>query len=430
MVTWVFYTVGGVILLILLVLSALISGAEVAFFSLPTEEVVRLQTGTPREQRIAELLHHPKRLLATILIFNNFINIGFVTLSTYMMLAYFGDDQPETALFVLSLIITFLIVFFGEVTPKVMAVQNNLTFARQVVGFISAADTFFYPLSYVLIHMGNFIERNIERKGYTLSVDELNHALDIASDEDTTSEERDILKGIVNFGTISVRQIMRSRMDITAFDIEFDYHQLLDKVNKSGYSRIPIYRETIDRIEGVLYTKDMLAYIEEDEHFEWQKLLRTCYFVPENKKIDDLLRDFQERRVHMAIVVDEYGGTSGLVTLEDIIEEIVGEINDEFDDDEDVIFTRLDNQTYVFEGKTSLNDFCKVVDVDPLLFEEVKGESESLGGLLLELSAKLPRAGETIKYENFVFQIVSVNAKRIKRVKVHITESDVSKKIV
>ena len=434
LVTWAFMTTGGLVLLVLLLLSALISGSEVAFFSIAPAEIINLKASSePAEKRIVRLLRHPNRLLATILIFNNFVNIAFVTLATSMALAYFSADgttdaHTATIITYLTGVVTFLLVFFGEVTPKVYAAQNNLAFARATSGVIRAADVLFYPIALVLMQMGSFLDQRMARKGYSLSVDELNHALDITSNEDTTAEERDILKGIVNFGTISVRQIMRTRMDITALDIEIDFHQLLDKINKSGYSRIPVYKETIDHIVGVLYVKDLLAYIDESEHFAWQKLLRSCYFVPENKKIDDLMRSFQEMRVHVAVVVDEYGGTSGLVTLEDIIEEIVGDINDEFDDDEDVIYTRIDDRTYVFEGKTSLMDFCKVVNVDPALFEKARGESESLGGLLLELTAKMPRAGEVIRYNDFAFQIVSVNARRIKRVKVQILQQDVPQK--
>jgi gliding motility-associated protein GldE len=271
------------------------------------------------------------------------------------------------------------------------------------------------------MNLSGIIERRFEKKGYSISVDELHQALEIATDENTSEEEKEILKGIVNFGTLTVKQIMRSRLDITAIDEECNFHELLDKINKSGYSRIPVFNETIDSISGVLYIKDLLPYIEEDEQFEWRKLLRPGIFVPETKKIDSLLKDFQEKRVHMAIVVDEYGGTSGLVTLEDIIEEIIGEINDEFDED-DFIYHKLDQQTFVFEGKTSLNDFCKAIDTDVSVFDNIKGESESLGGLILEINSTLPQAGEKIYFDNFVFTIVAVDQKRIKRVRVYIKE--------
>lgn len=271
--------------------------------------------------------------------------------------------------------------------------------------------------------LSGVIEKRIERKGYSLSVDELNQALEITT-EDTTDEEKDILKGIVNFGTLSVKQVMRSRMDITAIDMDMDFHELMDKINKSGYSRIPVYSETIDHIEGILYIKDLLPHIDHDEDFQWQSLVRKGFFIPENKKIDSLLKDFQQRRVHMAIVVDEYGGTSGLVTLEDLIEEIIGEINDEFDDAEDFYFKELDPNTFVFEGKVSLNDFCKKLEIDPQEFDEVKGESESLGGLLLELNSSFPKNGSKIKFDKYEFTVLAVDARRIKKVKVHIWQGE------
>lgn len=414
----VFYVVTGLVLLVLLVMSALVSGSEVAFFSFSTTDIAECRkSNLPADTRILSLLEKPKRLLATILILNNFINIAFVTLSTFVTWRAVGSRTTEgLVVSILTFVVTFAIVFFGEVVPKVYASQNNLTFARYTSGILSFSGRFFSPLSYMLMSISNIIEKRVERKGYLITMDHLHHALDITTTE-TTEEEKGILKGIVNFGQLTVRQVMRSRMDITAFDIEYDFHELMDRVNKSGYSRVPVYHETIDNLEGVLYVKDLLPYLNEDEKFHWQGLLRPAFFVPENKKIDSLLKDFQQKRIHMAIVVDEYGGTSGLITLEDIIEEIVGEINDEFDDD-DVAFNKLDDSTYIFEGKTSLNDFCKIINEDPVMFEEIKGESESLGGLLLELNTKLPRAGERIYYDKFVFTVVSADMKRIKRVRV------------
>ncbi len=320
----------------------------------------------------------------------------------------------------LTVVITFAIVFFGEIVPKVYAARNGYAFAAVTAGMLKVADKMVYPLAWVLMNISNVIEKRIDRKGYTISVNELHHALEMTSDEDTTEEEKDILKGIVNFSTLNVRQVMRSRVDIMAVDFETDFHELMDKVNKSGYSRIPVYRETIDKIEGILYIKDLLPFIEENEGFVWQDLIRPGFFVPENKKVDGLLKDFQEKRVHMAIVVDEYGGTSGLITLEDLIEEIIGEINDEFDDEDDVNYTKLDESTFIFEGKVSLNDFCRKIDVSSNIFDEVKGESESLGGLLLELNTKLPKSGTKIKYEEFEFTILAVDTRKIKKVKVTI----------
>lgn len=319
--------------------------------------------------------------------------------------------------------VTFAIVFFGEIVPKVYANQARTTFALSLAPVLSFFNSILKPISWFLMAFSNLVEKRVEQKGYSLSVDELNQALELTT-EDTPEDEKEILRGIVNFGTLSVKQVMRSRLDITAIDVEMDFHELMDKINKSGYSRIPVFEETIDNILGVLYIKDLLPFIERDENFAWKELIRKSFFIPETKKVDALLKDFQKMRVHMAIVVDEYGGTSGLVTLEDLIEEIIGEINDEFDDTDDIFFQELDNDTFIFEGKVSLNDFCKKLDLDPQLFEEVKGESESLGGLLLELNSKLPKNGTKIKFEDFEFTVLSVDARKIKKVKVHQNRGD------
>ncbi len=414
----------GMIFLFLMISSAIVSGSEVAYFSLSSSDIdLCKESDNTREQNVAKLLEKPKRLLATILILNNLVNISMVTLSTFMMWKMIGSTSSDgVAAFVLAIIVTLLIVFFGEVIPKVYATQNNVKMARFASPGLSFFEKVFKPLAYLLLSMSYVIEKRVVKKGYELSVDELNHAVELTtSNKETTTEERDILKGIVNFGTYTVKQVMRSRVDVTAFESILHFHELMDKINKTGFSRIPIFTETIDNIDGVLYVKDVLPYIEEEEKFDWKELLRPAYFVPETKKIDGLLKDFQEKRVHIAIVVDEYGGTSGLITLEDIIEEIVGEINDEFDDD-DKSFTKLDHNTYVFEGKTSLNDFCKVVEADPSVFEEVKGESESLGGLLLEINAVIPNTGEKIDYDKYSFTVVAVDNKRIKKIKVHFNE--------
>lgn len=414
-----FYSTVGAILVLLLFCSAMISGSEVAFFSLTPEEIGECRdSNKAAEINIVRLLDKPKILLATILILNNLVNVGIVTLSTYATWQYFGKSTEGALVATLTAIITIMILFFGEILPKQYAIQYSLVFAKRTSGVLNAASTVLKPLAVLLMSLSSVVEKRLEKKGYNVSVDELNQALEITtSNEATTAEEKGILKGIVNFGTLSVKQVMRSRLDITAIEIETDFHELMDRINKCGYSRIPIYRETIDNIEGVLYVKDLLPYLDQDEAFEWQKLLHKGFFVPESKKIDMLLKEFQEKRVHMAIVVDEYGGTSGLITLEDIIEEIVGEINDEFDDN-DVHYNKLDDSTYIFEGRTSLNDFCKIIDEDSALFESVKGESESLGGLILEIHSKLPRAGEKIYFDNYVFTVVAVDHKRIKRIRV------------
>lgn len=418
-----FFVPVGLIVLALLVLSGLISGSEVAFFSFSHNQIRDFTTSDDlREKRISMLLHHPKRLLATILILNNLVNIFIVTISTYATWQVVGSTKEDGVIIVtLTTVITILIIFFGEIIPKVYANHNGVSFAKRTSGLLVFSYRLFRPISWFLMSATDLIERRVTKKGYNLSVEEINQALEISVEkEEVSEEEKGILKGIVNFGTLSVKQVMKSRMDISAFDKETDFHELMNQINKNGYSRIPIYSETVDKIEGILYIKDLLPHIDKDEDFQWQELLRPAFFVPESKKIDDLFKDFQEKQVHMAIVIDEYGGTAGLITMEDVIEEIVGEINDEFDDEREVAYNKLDNSTYIFEGKTSINDFCKITSSDINVFDSVKGESESLGGLVLELSTKLPSAGEKITFQNFVFTVVAVDLRRIKRLRVHI----------
>ena len=338
------------------------------------------------------------------------------------MWSAFGKTPDQVIFIAYTAVVTLSLMFFGEVIPKLFANQKNLKLATIMASTLLFFDKVLKPLSWVLLTYGNFIDKRFQRKGYDASVDDLNKALEITTEhEQTTEEEKEILKGIVNFGTLTVKQVMISRTDVTAFDIEMGFHELMDKINKSGYSRIPVFVETIDKIEGIIYIKDLLPFIDEEENFNWRELIRPVFFVPETKKIDSLLRDFQEKRVHMALVVDEYGGTSGLITLEDIIEEIVGEINDEFDDD-DESYRKMDKDTFVFEGKTSLNDFCKVVGADPSSFDPVKGESESLGGLILEINSVLPSTDEKIHFDKFTFTVMAVDNRRIKKIKVKINE--------
>lgn len=405
-------------MLLLLLASALVSGSEIAFFSLKPTQVERCKRKPGVAYRaILKLLEKPKVLLATILILNNLINVAIVTISTYITWELAGKEN-RLALAILTAVVTIAIVFFGEIVPKVFATQKNLRFATFTARPLYYASLLLKPFSWLLLHIGNFVEKKFKSGGYEVSASELHEALEITTRNESTDEEKEILRGIVSFGTKHVKQIMRSRIDITAFESEINFHDLLKKVNNSAYSRIPIYKETIDQLEGILYAKDLLPYLEETKDFKWQKLLhRNIFFVPEGKKIDQLLKNFQEKRIHIAIVVDEYGGTSGLITLEDIIEEIVGEIKDEFDTDE-IIYKKPSENTFIFEGKTSLNDFCKIVGVNPTLLNEAKGESESLGGLLLEIAAKMPRPGEKIVFQNFVFTAVSVTKKRIKTVRV------------
>lgn len=425
-----FYAVSFAAIAVLLFMSAMISASEVAFFSLKADDLDRCrESEDSSEKNIVQLLKKPRLLLATILIMNNFVNVGVVTISTFLMWAMAGTRKPEEA--VVGLVTfgaTFAITFFGEIVPKVYATRHNWTFAKRMGGLWLILEKVWMPISWLLLNMSQIIERRIEKKGYSTTVEELNQALDLTTDNsDTTAEEKGILKGIVNFGTLTVKRVMKSRLDISCVDGELDFKELMDQVNKSGFSRIPVYKESIDRIEGILYTKDLLPYLDETKEFKWQKLLRPGFFVPETKKLDSLLKDFQSKRVHMAIVVDEYGGTSGLVTLEDLIEEIIGEINDEFDE-VNLGFQKVDDHNFIFEGKTSIHDVCKALDVDVTSFDEVKGESESLAGLILELHGSMPAQGEQIVFECFVFTIVIADLKRINKVKVTLQKEVMEKK--
>ena len=408
------------VLVALLFLSAVLAGSEVAFFSLNADQRISLrESEVNSEKKVSQLLDKPQQLLATLLISINFVNIIFITLANYLTSMVMGQQSMETLLVTLFLLfgVTFIITFFGELIPKVWAQQNNLNFARYSAPLIGFLSFVFSPLSKALLGISGLIEKRVKKKSYTLTSQELNQALEITTDENTSDREKDILRGILNFGNISVKSVMQARRDIVAFDTSMNFHELMDLINKNGYSRVPVYNETIDKIEGILYIKDLLKHIDQDEKFDWLPLLHTPFFVPENKKIDDLLYDFQEKRVHMAIIVNEYGETEGLVTMEDIIEEIVGEINDEFDEVE-ADYKKIGDNIYVFEAKTSLNDFCRVFEIEAAYFEKAKGESETLAGLIIELFGRIPSAGEEIEFEDFTFKVQSVDTRRIKKVRV------------
>ena len=409
---------------VLLFLSAMVSASEVAFFSLKADDLDRCrESEDQRDKNIVYLLKNPRLLLATILIMNNFVNVALVTLSTFLMWELAATRNPtEIIVGVVTFSVTFAITFFGEIIPKVYAAQRNLFYSRIMSPIWKVLERVCIPVSWLLLKMGNVVERRFEKKGYSTTVEELNQALEITTENDeTTAEEKDILKGIVNFGTLTVKQVMQSRVDVSAVEYELNFAELMELINSSGFSRVPVYKETIDKIEGVLYIKDLLPFLDEDEKFKWQKLIRPGLFVPETKKLDSLLKDFQNKRVHMAVVVDEYGGTSGVITLEDLIEEIIGDINDEFDE-EDASFVKIDENTFVFEGKTSLHDFCKTIEVESNIFDPLKGESESLGGLILEINSAMPKVADQITFDRFVFTIVSVDKRRIKRVRVLINQ--------
>ncbi len=412
-----------IVIIALLAISALVSGSEVAFFSLTHEQIEDCKANSSSaDKALIELATNPKLLLSTILILNNLVNVAIVTITTFMTWRIVGKEAGEKNGYVIAILtfsITTAIVFFGEVLPKVFATKNNVMIARLSSRFLNLSSTILYPLSWVLMSSGDLIEKKIKKKSYNVSVNDLNEALELTtSSSDTTSSEKDILKGIVNFGTYTAKQVMRSRLDIMALEINTPFDQVLEYIREFGYSRIPVYKENLDKIEGILYIKELLPYLNQNEDFNWQTLIRSNpFFIPENKKIDDLLKDFQQKRVHMAIVVDEYGGTQGLITMEDIIEEIVGEINDEFDTD-DIHYKSIDPKTFIFEGKTSINDFCKILEIDQQIFAEAKGENESLGGLLLELFSRMPKPGESVNFEQFIFTVVSVDKKRIKTIRV------------
>lgn len=411
------------ILLTLLIVSAMVSGSETAFFSLsPTELNTLKSQHTKSSKRILSLLSKPKHLIASILIANNFVNVAIVILSAYIMnnLIDFGNNH-FLEFFVQAVLITAMLLLVGEVMPKIYSSYKALKFAHFISGFIAVISSIFKPVGALLVMTTSIADRRLVHKGNNISIPELSKAVEITSPKGNTDKEHQILKGIANFGDIEVSEIMKSRMDIVAADAETTFHELLKLVLDAGYSRIPVYKDTLDNITGILYIKDLLPVIEQSPDFKWTNLQRQAFFVPENKKINDLLREFREKKIHIAVIVDEYGGTSGLITLEDILEEIVGEIMDESDElENELLFTRIDDNTFIFEGKTSLNDFCKIVDIQESIFDDVRGEADSLAGLILELEGEIPPKNKEIKYADFAFIIESVDKRRIKLVKVNI----------
>jgi putative hemolysin len=412
-------------MLLLLICAALVSAAESAFFSFTPSDMEELrESGTKPDNKILQLINTPKTLLATVLISINFVNIATVILSTFVMEELFDFTQNPLLGFIIQVVaVTFLILLIGEVIPKIYATQNPLKTSRTLLYFVLFLQRIFSPISWILVNSTSMIDKLVKPKTHNISVNELSHALELTSDEDIPEKDHQILKGIVKFGNTDVKQIMKSRMDVTGCEFNTGFHKLLEDITNYGFSRFPVYKETLDNIAGVLYTKDLLPFLNEADNFNWQSIIRPPFFVPENKKIDDLLREFQYKKIHLAVVVDEYGGTSGIVTLEDVIEEIVGEINDEFDDDE-LIYSKLDDYNYVFEGKAHLNDIYRILEIDGEVFEDAKGEADTLGGLLVELEARIPRKGETIKFQNLVFTIEAADNRKIKRVKITIERND------
>ncbi|MFS4445722.1 gliding motility-associated protein GldE [Maribacter sp. 2307UL18-2] len=406
-------------LFLLLLCSALISGAEVALFGLSPTDINEIdQQKTTRGGIVVKLLERPKKLLATILIANNAINIGTVLLFNVIGNTIFSDVTTTWVRFLLEVVvITFLILMFGEILPKVYANRNRISFSLFMTYPLKALDFIFSPLSLPMRSGTIFLYDKLGKEKSSLSVDHLSQALELTSEGDTTKEEQKILEGIVSFGNTDTKQVMRPRIDIFALDEEMKFSEVLTEIKKNGYSRIPVFSENMDNVLGVLYVKDLLPYIDR-KTFNWMSLIREPYFVPENKKLDDLLMEFQEMKSHLAVVVDEYGGTSGIVTLEDIIEEIVGDISDEFDD-EDLVYSKLDDFNYVFEGKTTLKDFYRVVKIeDEEDFEEQKGESETIAGFVLEIAGNFPKKGERVFFKEYQFLVESLDKKRLKQIKV------------
>ncbi len=412
------------VLVIMLICSALISGAEVGFFGLSGTEVNELAHENSSTGNIAvKLLERPKKLLATILIANNAINIGIVLLFNNIGDTIFAKvDQYWFGVvpvrFLLEVVVaTFLILMFGEILPKIYANRNQLQFTRLMAYPLKVMDFLLSPLSLPMRTATVFLQEKLGKQKSSLSVDQLSQALDLTSEGDTTKEEQKILRGIVSFGNTDTKQVMRPRIDIFALKSEMKFPEIIAEIQKHGYSRVPVFSENMDNVLGVLYVKDLLPYIDR-KTFNWMTLIREPYFVPENKKLDNLLLEFQEKKNHLAIVVDEYGGTSGIVTLEDIIEEIVGDISDEFDD-EDLIFSKLDDRNYVFDGKTALKDFYRVAKIeDEDDFEEQKGESETIAGFVLEIAGNFPKRGEKILFKNYQFVVESLDKKRLRQIKI------------
>ena len=404
----------------LLFCSALVSGAEVALFSLSQKDIdLTLQENVSKGKIISELLEKPKKLLATILVANNFINIGVVILFSFVGENLFAAVTSPILKFILEVIVvTFLLLLFGEVLPKVYASRNNIKFAKLIAYPIAALDKLLSPLSLPMRAATIYLHNKLGKQKTNFSVNQLSQALELTDSDETSSEEQKILEGIVSFGNTDTKQVMSPRIDIFALEIEESFSVICPKIIEKGFSRIPVYRDNIDQIEGVLFVKDLLPHINTSE-FDWKTLLREPFFVPENKKLDNLLKDFQSMKSHLAIVVDEYGGTSGLVSLEDVIEEIVGDISDEFDD-ENINFSQIDDRNYLFEGKINLKDFYRIIDVDEELFEVKKGEAETLAGFILEILGNFPKKNQKISFENCLFTIEAVDQKRVKQIKVTI----------
>lgn len=404
---------------VLLLMSAFASGSEIAFFSLSPSDVAELEDGKfDADKKIQNLRDDSERTLATILIANNFVNVTIIMLLNYVIAGVisFGERALLLQFLFTTVILTFLLLLFGEIMPKVYARQDPLKFCRCCVGGIMFARKLFWPIENILLKSGMMAEKIIQKENHVLSVDDLEQALEL-TDKNDIKDEQNMLKGIIRFGDETAKEVMTSRQNIVDLDIRSNYADVLKCIEDNNYSRIPVYQDNTDNIRGILYIKDLLPHLTKSSNFRWQSLIRPPYFVPETKKIDDLLREFQENKVHIAIVVDEFGGTSGIVTLEDILEEIVGEINDEYDEEEK-FYSKLNYNTFIFEGKTLLTDLCRILNVDDEEFEEVEGDADTLAGLLLEIKGDFPSIHEKIDYKNYTFEVMNVEERRISKIKV------------
>jgi putative hemolysin len=419
--------IGFFVLIVLLLTSALISGSEVALFSLEPKELEDLRKSKkPRSHVVISLLSNPENLLAAVLVGNNFVNIAIVLLSAHLTNNLIDFTNAPTIGFIFqTIVITSIILLFGEIIPKVYAAHYSKAFALKISPFIKMLIKITSPVNFLLVHLTSFVNNRLSRDKKDLSIEEISKALKL-TDKGEISEDKEILEGIVKFGTKTVSEIMRPRLSVTSIEVRSDFEEVLRVIRESGYSRIPIYKDTLDNVRGILYIKDLLAHLDKSAAFRWQPLMRQPFFVPETKKIDDLLEEFQKSKVHMAIVIDEYGGTSGLITLEDILEEIVGDIADEFDE-ENMFFTKISKNEYIFDGNTLLNDFFKATGSEDNIFDEVKGEAETIAGLILEMKKEMPQIHEKVLYKNYTFDVEEVDSRRINKIRITIGNSELSK---
>ncbi|MCK5775588.1 MAG: gliding motility-associated protein GldE [Bacteroidales bacterium] len=408
-------------LVILLFFSALISGSETSFFSLNSVQLEEIDLmDTSKSKLLISLLNRPKQLLATILIANNFVNVAIVILSAFITGLIFNFAEFPIIGFVIEIVlVTFILLLLGEITPKIYANQHNVKFALMVTKPLSFIHKILLPLSKVLAFSTAIVDKRITKKGHDISKSELDDAIELTVGENSSKEEKDMLKGIVKFADMETSEIMKARVDISAINYADSINDVMAMVVKSGFSRIPVFQESLDKIVGILYIKDLLPYFDEPSKFEWTHLIRQVLFIPENKKVNELLQEFRKKKIHLAIVVDEYGGTSGLITLEDILEEIVGEINDEFDlESTNIDFEKINSTTYVFAAKTSIIDFSKVLEIDEDIFDDIEGDYDSLAGLFLELFGNIPQKGSTVSFQDYKFEVIELDYKRIKRIKI------------